>query len=162
QANATWSCSVWAGPAVTTPVKSRCFTGDLDGDKRVDLWCNNAGAQPNWNVCFSRSTAFSCTTWAGSGPSIPITDQCLTGDLDGDGRTDFWCQTTSYSGFWHVCFTTNTGFNCPFLTLNQQPRNPVGYACTTLDFNGDGRTDFLCENEGALGTWTVCNSTGTG
>lgn len=70
---------------------------------------------------------------AGPSPGIPVTNQCLTGDFNGDGKTDMACYTGS-SGIWHVA--TSAG---PPVDLLSRIKNITG-GLTTIEYKAS--TDY--------------------
>lgn len=153
--------SPWTGPAIPFPVSDRCFTGDLNGDAKADMWCQAPSGSSIWDIWLSTGTGWSLASWSGSssGPSTSFpAGQCLTGDLDGNGKTDFWCQSESSPGNWDVRLSTGTGWSAPALQSGPAPNFPVSNQCLSGDLNGDGRTDFWCWING----WKIALSNGTG
>lgn len=81
----------WGGPAVVfqspngkaQQVRTQVTMGDFDGDGASDLAKGDGSG--NWQICLSRGTRFDCQAW--SGPATQTRDT-LTGDWNGDGRTD--------------------------------------------------------------------------
>src|SRR5438067_2318757 len=70
------------------------MTGDGNGEGREVMVCSTGGGG-NWHVVMWTPTGWQ--TVAGGGgprPAIPVTNQCLTGDWNGDGKTDMACWTT--------------------------------------------------------------------
>src|SRR5712692_5990449 len=78
----------------------------------------------------------------------------LTGDFDGDGRTDRLCNDNA-SGTARVSLATPTGFAAPVVWLSQGASYPMAG-----DFNGDGRTD-IAQFHSATGVFSVALSNGT-
>ncbi|MFO1307539.1 MAG: Ig-like domain-containing protein [Burkholderiales bacterium] len=82
-------CRMWSSPGIGGADK--VTFGDFNGDGRTDVlaWIVSP---PGWKVCLSVGNDFSCSTWSG-GPTIPggspdLDQQIVTGDFNGDGRTD--------------------------------------------------------------------------
>ncbi|HEY3352256.1 MAG TPA: RHS repeat-associated core domain-containing protein [Polyangia bacterium] len=150
--------STWAGPWVALPVGNQCFTGDLNGDGKTDLWCYT-GANGSWWVGLSTGSGWSGSYWAGAWVGLPVTNQCFTGDLNGDGKTDMWCYTGA-NGSWWVGLSTGSGWAGAYWT-GPAPVIPVREHCLTGDLDGDGKTDMWCYTS-EVGVAVVGISTGAG
>src|SRR5271157_4008693 len=148
------------GPLPALPVGNQCLTGDFNGDGRTDIACYTGGGG-SWHV--ATLTAAGWQRLAGENgplPALPVGNQCLTGDFNGDGRTDIACYTGS-GGSWHVATLTAAGWQRLAGENGPLPALPVGNQCLTGDFNGDGRTDIACYT-GSGGNWHVVTLTATG
>jgi FG-GAP-like repeat len=160
-ATVTWS----GGPGPAIPITNQCFAGDFNGDKETDLACYTGGSG-SWNVALSTGSGWQSEFWnGGPGPALPVTDQCLTGDFNGDGKTDLACYTGN-SGSWNVALSTGSGWQSEFwnggpLLADEWSVVPVNGQCFAADFNGDGKTDLAC-SDGVDSVWSVSLSTGSG
>jgi hypothetical protein len=157
-----WSTQAWSGSAPAFPISNQCLTGDLNGDGKIDYWCESMSSSGSWEIGLSHGSGWTQRTWAGPAPAFPISNQCLTGDLNGDGKTDFWCETGHSTGAWDVSLSTGNSWTTLPQRTGPSPGLPVGNQCLTGDLNGDGKTDFWCETEGGSGSWKIAISTGTG
>lgn len=157
----TWSCSV-LGAAIydSGSYEQRFLTGDFNGDGRTDVIQTYRG----WSsipLCLSTGSGWSC-----SNPGATIVNsgsfeqQFLTGDFNGDGRTDV---VQAHRG-WNtlpLCLSTGSGWSCssPPATIYNSGSREQRFIAT--DVNGDGRTDIVQAHR-AWGTYPVCLSTGSG
>jgi RHS repeat-associated protein len=155
-----WQAPVWGGgPGPGIPVGNQCLTGDFNGDGKTDMACYT-GAGGNWHMALSTGSGWQAPVWGGGpGPGIPVGNQCLTGDFNGDGKTDMACYTGA-GGNWHMALATGSGWQAPVWGSGPGPAIPVGNQCLTGDFNGDGKTDVACYT-GAGGSWHVAQSSGS-
>ncbi len=158
-AGSTWTTEQWNGPKVASPVSDLCFTGDLDGDGKTDFWCETAASSGLWNVAFSTGSGWATSQWWGPITGSPVSNQCFIGDLNGDGKADFWCETAASSGLWMVAVLNGSGWG---MSQWSGPKAgwPVSNLCFTGDLNGDGKTDLWCETAASSGLWNVALSIG--
>jgi hypothetical protein len=157
----SWS----GGPAPNIPITSQCFDGDFNGDGKADVACYTSTAGV-WSVALSTGSGWQLESWSGGpGPALPVTDQCVTGDFNGDGKTDLACYTGN-TGDWNVALSTGSGWQSeswdegPLLT-EEWNVVPIPGQCFAADFNGDGKTDLAC-SDGVDSVWSIALSTGTG
>jgi RHS repeat-associated protein len=190
-----FNVSVWPGPAVkkqiqidipfSSPlfsgkpnkkqtiadVRSTCLVGDFNGDSRTDIACYNS-TDGSWNVGLSNGHGFDAVIWrngpvlaGGAGGDAPLTDRCVVGDFDGDGKTDIACLVSSTAvsdeGKWSVALSTGKGWQTSLWTGSSPTgaSEKVSGACVAADFNGDRMQDIACY--GATDhVWHVAISTG--
>jgi hypothetical protein len=89
----------------------------------------------------------------GPSPDLPVGEFCLDGDLNGDGRGDFWCQKRLGSSDWFISHGTNTGWSQPVERQGPDMDSPIAGQCVVGDFNGDGRSDFTCHRRAGSSRW---------
>jgi hypothetical protein len=149
-----WSMSTWSGPAPGAPVRNQCFTGDFNGDGMTDMWCETTSGSGTWSVALSTGSGWTTSTVSGPAPGIPARDQCLTGDLNHDAKTDMWCETSSGSGTWSVALSTGSEWSTSTVS-GPAPSTPIPSSCLVGDADGDGEVDFWCETSSGSGSWTM-------
>ena len=91
----------------------------------------------------------------GPAPGFPVKDYCFTGDLNRDGMTDMWCETSSGSGMWDIAISTGSGWVTSPNVSGPAPSTPIPSSCLVGDANGDGLVDFWCETSSGSGIWTM-------
>ena len=167
-----WNSEFWSnGPSPAVPVTRQCFAADFNGDGKADLACYT-GSAGIWNVVLSTGSGWKSQYWAGQSggnkgpsPALPITNQCFTGDFNGEKKTDLACWTGN-GGSWNVALSTGSNWQSLFWNDGPVPIRewyvmPVQGQCFATDFNGDGRTDLTCYTSSA-GVWSVALSSGHG
>src|SRR2546422_988435 len=153
-----WSMStIVGGPAPGFPVKDYCFTGDINGDGKTDMWCKTSFGPDKWEIAISTGSGWTTSpNVSGPAPGIPVRNQCLTGDLNRDGMTDMWCQITPGSSTWDIAISTGSGWvTSPPNVSGPAPSTPLPSSCLVGDANGDGLVDFWCETSSGSGIWTM-------
>jgi RHS repeat-associated protein len=139
------------------------YFGDFNGDGKTDMlltgWNKdpNSGGWPTWNIQFSKGDGtFERVDFA---PKFNSKNKVIyVADINGDGKDDFYA----------VDKTTGTGTSQVYAYLNdgtgryfQQISGASTYGLDkwryyTGDFNGDGKTDFLCTGNYSTAPWTGC------
>jgi hypothetical protein len=138
------------------------LTGDFDGDGRTDIAGWNEDVK-GWDVRLSSGSGFDKDGggfWI-EGFGYPFAGHMLTGDFDGDGKTDIAGWNEGIRG-WHVALSSGTGFNKTGSGFWIEGfGGPSAGFMLTGDFDGDGRTDIAGWNEDVKG-WDVRLSSGSG
>jgi hypothetical protein len=172
EATTQWSPPIpmHLGPTVNQLVRKQCLTGDFNGDGTTDLACYTGQAH-HWHVALRTGLGFGqgCPNYCwDSGPAVgpEVSAQCLTGDFNGDGKTDLACYTQNQNDptDWDVALSTGSGFNasCPSSCWHGPPAGAnVSTQCAVGDFNGDGISDIACVQAG-YNRWSVALSNGSG
>ena len=143
-ANGTWSISNNGTPWVNEP-NTQVITGDFNGDGKTDFLLKNPG-YGSTPVFLSNGDG----TWSISNNGTPWVNepntQVITGDFNGDGKTDFLLKNPGYGST--PVFLSN-GDGTWSISNNGTPWvNEPNTQVITGDFNGDGKTDFLLKNPG--------------
>ena len=137
--------------------------GDFDGDGHDDLLCHSAIAGfaatgRRWLDYSNDSGQFNGTNWSSG------TDQycwgssrhLYVGDFDGDGDDDNLCHNSGL-GTLSIDYTNALGElnGQDWPDSGTQPWDCVGSASRAYvgDFNGDGRDDLLCHDQGSGIRW---------
>lgn len=138
------------------------ITGDFDGDGLTDL----AAVDKKNNKCFIRSSktgkrGIPNIKWGAPIKNMTINHIIVTGDYDGDGKTDI--GVVDSKGRWTV-ISSGTG------ELMHSPTNSneiwdnwhwdkMTYSHTVIsgDYDGDGKTDRAIVNK-SKGTWWIISS----
>ncbi|MEO8573877.1 MAG: VCBS repeat-containing protein [Pyrinomonadaceae bacterium] len=143
------------------------ITGDYDGDLIGDYAVvRPASGNYRWYILdsnFNTGFQLGCPT---TGPicnqGIPFgltTDRPVSGDFDGDLRTDVavWRPTDGNWYFWRS--GTSTVGNTPGATIGSYQFGLAGDIPQPADYDGDKKTDFAIFRP-ASGTWWIINSAG--
>src|SRR5437867_7997316 len=176
-----WSTPMpsWDGPAPATSVADRCFTGNLngdrskpDGDRMTDFWCTTGTGSSSWLIGISTGSGWSISMWDGPIPGLPqpvggtnLLSSCITGDLNGDGKSDIYCQylISVFPLLFYSSAGLSTGSGWSTSSWAPLPHAILfAWQCLTGDLNGDGKTDVWCETFPPAGSWSVGLSTGSG
>lgn len=150
------------------------LTGDFNGDGRSDLLCHQVGTGHYWVSIADTQGHFSGTSWEGelAVGSVAVgglsfcadsNAELVIGDFDGDGAADLMCHYIN-NGHIRIAYSngpgTFTGFGRRFWETAQLWCSTQ--SVLTGDFNGDGRTDLLCHDQGSGETWiTLATPRGT-
>jgi len=160
--------------------------GDFDGDGKTDilmrgldtsqnaasgyLYLNASGSLLPTQLWSSRTCQLESGAQAAlyQGYCGVDTDAMITGDFNGDGKTDFIVHRAQQGA---IFFANHTGaFNTPaFMYAQGQPYCGTNGVCYPTmgdpwvvgDFNGDGKTDFIVHNTRSAMLFTA-NAAGTG
>lgn len=142
------------------------ITGDYDGDLAADLGIiRPSGGQNRWyllNSNFGYGFVYGC------GTTTPIcltglpwgltTDRPVSGDFDGDARTDVAVFRPS-DGTWRYLRTSLNAGNAPGATAGAGFLwGMTGDIPQPADYDGDKRTDFAVFRPGGFSTWFISNS----
>jgi hypothetical protein len=128
----------------------RLYTGDFNGDRRTDLFCHNF-RNGEMRIDYADSLGrllgtdwYRATNWCGHSVG-----QLHMGDFNGDGRADLLCSDTSNGDKW-IDYADGAG---QFWGTDWQRESRWCFGSSSArlhlgDFNGDGRSDLLCTDNG--------------
>jgi Cu/Zn superoxide dismutase len=121
---------------------------DWDGDRVSDITVYRQSAGTFYGVK-SSNQEFYAQQWGIFG-----TDRIMTGDVDGDGKSDPLVYRTmgSDAGYWYALGSTQ-GFIAAKFGINSDTPVPA-------DFDGDGKTDFAVYRPAQGNAWYIAGSTG--
>jgi subtilisin-like proprotein convertase family protein len=160
----TFTNELWAtwAPNTATFQWQDVVVGDFNGDGKLDIAGRESG-NGKWWVGLSTGHSFQTAFWTAWSPNIPGKFDwvnVMTGDFNGDGKTDIIGRVKE-TGAWYVNISTGAVFSTQFWTA-WSPDHPGTFDWVdvqTGDFNGDGKTDIV----GRIleyGQWWVNLSTG--
>ncbi|WP_457337019.1 choice-of-anchor D domain-containing protein, partial [Rhizobacter sp. P5_C2] len=146
----SFDCQAWAGPGVNVSSITGSLPvmqGDFNGDGRTDIAVVPQTGQPNWIICLSTGSSFSCTPWTAQSSGV---NGNLVGDFNGDGRDDvIVLDRRQDKGGTKLCLAVGSG-GCSVIdavdfigAIETDWETGPNVKRVTGDFNGDGRTDLL-------------------
>lgn len=132
------------------------FDGDFNGDGKADMLFVNRGDQ-NWWLGKSNGSAFNWQVIAntkGFGDVISPSHKILTGDFNGDRKTDVLIYYNGDSNWWLGLSDGNQlNWNLATNTAGFQNLLDGDHGIYTGDFNGDGRSDIAVLYRGDGNLW---------
>jgi len=131
-------------------------TGDFDGDGRTDIAGLTTTGQ--WFGLLGKTgggwQTVSLGYWS---PSLNFTDAIVTGDFNGDGRTDIAGRTQA--GQWWAAVTTAGTVGFTNALIGGWSTSVTWQSVNVGDFNGDGMADIIAR--ASNGQWWGLLSDGT-
>lgn len=153
--------------------------GDFNGDGKTDYMWLPQGSDGRWMVAYGTQDGFEIPAY--SNPALPAYVGSpavgthhddhgwrLTGDFNGDGRTDYMWLTNGTSN-WVIAYGSKDGFIVPLNTdgsvkvvlpnlvdgvHNNRNANSSGWGIAG-DFNGDSKTDYIWLPQNGDGRWML-------
>ena len=150
------------------------LTGDFNGDGKTDIATISATAGGGWadwySIDLSTGNGFQQYAWTSvtpihmrNGGARMAGYKVLSGDFNGDGKTDIATVSADAGGGWRewysVDLSTGYGFNNQvwYSATPSHMRNGGGgmpaYTVIAGDYNGDGKTDIATISATAGGSW---------
>ncbi len=134
-------------------------TGDFNGDGKTDIiYKNNSGTCGGWDKDWGRlsnGTGF-VSSYFYQSSSTRKDCTIVTGDFNGDGKTDIIYQNSSgicggWDKHWGMLSKGNS-FDTNYFFVSEPNRK--GCNIVAGDYNGDGKTDIIYKNiSGTCGGW---------
>ncbi|WP_394846764.1 FG-GAP-like repeat-containing protein [Pendulispora brunnea] len=153
---AGWSCSNPAADIYNSGSAEQQFlTADVNADGRTDVLQTYRG----WGSiprCVSTGAGWSCTNAAATiYNSGSVEQRFLTGDFNGDGRTDVIQTYRGWSSIPTCLSTAGGAWSCTNSAATIYDSGSSEQSFTAADVNGDGRTDVVQAYRG-WGSYPVC------
>lgn len=150
-AGAPFSGTVIRSTVFCTHAGATVIPGDYNGDGATDLACRDSRF-----LWVDLANRFGALDGAPDLPTVETSfctgasDRLLTGDFNGDGRTDLLCQSSTGLRQARPSVTGAFGGTLPFVStvFCTHP----GATLRSADVNGDGRDDLVCTDP-AFGAW---------
>jgi autotransporter-associated beta strand protein len=152
----------WGLPWAAIVNWKNVVVGDFNGDGRDDI-AGQEGSSGRWWVAISTGSSFNTSFWGSWSPETAGTldwANVLTGDFNGDGRTDI-AGRIKETGAWYVQVSNGVAFQAQL--WGQWSPDTSTFTWTNVlagDFNGDGKTD-IAGRVLQTGAWFVNQSTGS-
>lgn len=140
--------------------------GNLSGDIPLTGYFNNdimsdiaiyRPSTASWYVKSANGSGFNPGTAWNAVWGSPLIDRPLTGDFDGDGKTDIGIYRAGSYPNWFFKLSTGVGFAPATPQLSWG--NPGGDTPIVGDFNGDGKDDIAIYRYGSYPNWFVLLNT---
>ena len=162
---AQWATSFADETADVSGAPYRLITGDWNGDGKTDVGVKTRDGR--WLIAFNTGSGFSQATLALSGFANDGADPAgapfspLTGDWDGDGRTDIGVKARD--GRWYLASSDGVKFVGARLALSNFGNDGLDggspFVPFTGDWNADGKADVGVKTRD--GRWYVAFGNGS-
>ncbi|MBX7101631.1 MAG: FG-GAP-like repeat-containing protein [Myxococcaceae bacterium] len=166
------SVSVSAPPPPRPVARYEVLTGDFNGDGKTDLATvapNGGGGWHDWIALeLSSGSGFFSAAWPAHMPihmhnvGAEWSYRIVTGDFNGDGKTDLAAVSPSAAGGWADWVSVELSTGSGFLSQEWRAATPThmrnggpgaDYRVLAGDFNGDGKTDLATITRNGGGGW---------
>ncbi len=137
-------------PQNCTGTSAKADIGDFNGDSRPDVSCKLSGSTSVF-VGISNGSAFTFSAW-GSGLLCEAGERTGTIDVNGDGKSDWYCLGQA-NDVVLAFLSTGTSFNSPPAIPAISVSDSTFCVDTDIffgDFNTDGKTDVSCRGNGRV------------
>lgn len=134
-----------SGPVAPEIASDRCIAADLNHDTLSDIICAQT-ASGTWHVGIATAgPAFDSSLWT-SGPVLDgkLSERCLAGDIDGDGRSDVSCVSSSGSE-WITGLSTGKSWSAAKWNSPAPFPLPLHRHCVMGDLQGTGQAGLACK-----------------
>lgn len=127
---------------------ARTMLGDFNGDGHADLLCHDVSTGNKWIAYADNQGRFTGATWTSTARwCSSVRGQVLVGDFNGDRRADLLCHDVS-NGDKFIAYADEAGhFSGTGWSAAMQFCSGAESELLIGDFNGDGRSDFLCHGK---------------
>jgi hypothetical protein len=133
---------------------ARLMVGDFNGDGRSDLLCHDVANGNKWFQYADANGRFNSSNWDWlSGWCSHSSARLMIGDFNGDGRSDLLCHDVSNGNKWFQYADSNGRFNASSWDWFSGWCSHGSARLMIGDFNGDGRSDLLCNDVANGNKW---------
>lgn len=157
-----------SAPIAAFPLSGTIVPGYYNGGRTEGFLLQNNAGIPLYTGTGSSTTPFQTNLqwWTGSNYSGwgDSTARIVTGDFNGDGKTDFILHDSHYGALFTATGNPGNPFTITWLwtpSLNSGGWTDPGAVIVAGDFNGDGKTDFIIHNSTSGAMFTATGNVAT-